>query len=448
MTLTRSPRSLLEELFAAALGAVEAERVTRSALEKLPLPAGSVLRALSVGKAAPRMAEATRQWADASALHLVRSLVVAASPADITAPDTRTTILSGDHPVPGDASIEAAERIASFIGESSVDDAVLVLLSGGATSAIAAPIDAIAADDLRATFEQLLASGLDIGAMNAVRKRCTRWGGGRLAAALAPRPTHLLAISDVPGDDLATIGSGPCSPDPRTASEVVSLLHAPGSLWGTLPRTVRAYLERAASGEEPETPKPGDAIFARVRTAVIATNRDARRTAARRASASGLDGISISDRPLAGNAADCGRQIARELLGARAMQRRAGAVRSQPMCIIWGGETVVTLGSGQGLGGRNQELALAAACELAAAGTAAEGITLLAAGTDGRDGPTDAAGAIVDAATCGAIRAAGRDPERDLSCHDSYRALDAAGALLRTGPTGTNVMDLAIGLVV
>jgi glycerate-2-kinase len=212
-----------------------------------------------------------------------------------------------------------------------------------------------------------------------------------------------------------------------------------------VPTSARDLVLSTAAGKTPETPKPGDEAFARVSLEVIASNRLALEAAARHAAAVGLT-PEVAAEPLAGEAAAAGTRLAAFLLqhcgrGSIPQPDSAGTARR---CFIWGGETTVTLGAGSpGLGGRCQELALAAARALDGAGL---GVTLLAAGTDGRDGPTDAAGAIVDGSTWRAAQSAGRDPARDLAGHDAYRALDAAGALLRPGLTGTNVMDVVIGI--
>jgi glycerate-2-kinase len=280
--------------------------------------------------------------------------------------------------------------------------------------------------------------------MNAVRRRFLCWGAGRLAVALAPARVHVVVASDVPGDDLATIGSGPCHPDPLTADDVVHLLERV-SLHAHLPRALRDHLEQVRRGALPETPKPGDPVFAGVRHEVVVGNRQALEGAARCARAQGL-APQVADEPLAGEASACGERIARALLAVRARQRRERAAPTA--CMLWGGETTVTLGNGlTGRGGRSQELALAAARVLGDAGAAAHGIALLAAGTDGRDGPTDAAGAMVAGSTWDAIARAGGNPAAALARHDAYPALARAGALVRTGPTGTNVMDVVIALV-
>jgi glycerate 2-kinase len=273
--------------------------------------------------------------------------------------------------------------------------------------------------------------------MNRIRKRFTRWGGGKLARALAPARVKVYIVSDVIGDDLPSIGSGPCVPDSTTAAEVRSLLEN-ARLWDRMPQPARALVASAEAGETPETPKPGDPLFSRVTLELIASNGLALEAAATRAAGLGLS-ASIIPTPISGEAALTGARLAGQLL-----EQANAAAPANGSVLIWGGETTVTLGeSGGGLGGRCQELALAAARVLK---NAPAGLALLAAGTDGRDGPTDAAGAIVDGRTWTAIGEKGRDPARDLAAHDAYRSLDAAGVLLRPGLTGTNVMDIVIGI--
>jgi hydroxypyruvate reductase len=291
----------------------------------------------------------------------------------------------------------------------------------------------------------LLRSGLDIKAMNLVRKRFTRWGAGRLARSLAHARVRCYIVSDVVGDDLAAIGSGPCVPDTSTAREVREALVQAG-LWEGLARSLQRHLDDVDRGVDrggiPETPKPGDPAFDRVEIRLIANNRLALEAAGRRARELGLV-PEIVEAPLVGEAATVGARIADQLV--------AGNRQSRPTrCLIAGGETTVTFvdqDAGRQLpglpGGRSQELALAAARVLRGHPPP---VALLAAGTDGRDGPTDAAGAIVDGATWDRMAAAGRDPQRDLQRHDSYAALAAADALIKTGPTGTNVMDIVVGV--
>lgn len=444
-------RRLLQEIYGAAVGAAAPEPVTRAALAEGDLTGRDRVLLLAIGKASLPMAAAATEWLAVRGRTPIAGAIVIPTDAwssTTASPHPALTLVAGDHPVPSDASSAAAEAVAAVTRQVEPGDLMLVLLSGGATSLIAAPIPGISRAELEALFDRLLGSGLDIAEMNAVRKRFTRWGGGRLALALAPAATRVLIISDVPGDDPATIGSGPCTPDPMLAADVLRILRCDPAISASLPGSIQAHLELTALGEREETPKPGHPAFESVITRVIANNRLALLGAARRAGALGVQEISVLDQPLTGPAAAMGYAIARELLRARGMILQGGAISARTACLIWGGETTVTLGDAlAGSGGRCQELALAAAGVLHEAGESADQIALLAAGTDGRDGPTDAAGAVIDAQSWRAVRAAGRDPERDLRTHDSYRALDAAGALLRTGATGTNVMDVVVGVI-
>jgi glycerate-2-kinase len=296
--------------------------------------------------------------------------------------------------------------------------------------------------DLSQLYEQLLGSGLDIRAMNIIRKRFTRWGAGRLALALAPAATHCFAISDVADDELRTIGSGPCSPDPATVHDVIDLLER-ANLFARIPQTHRDYLAAVRRGTIPETPKPSHPAFAHIKAKVIGSNTVALEAAGEAARRHGLT-VHVSPERLVGEAARVGADMARMLI-----ERRAGGQMNE--CFIWGGETTVTITGAASArpsgGGRCQELALAAARVLDSAGENAANITLLAAGTDGRDGATDAAGAVVDGTTWGAIAAAGRDPVQALAAHESNGALRVAQALIPRRDTETNVNDVVIGLL-
>jgi hydroxypyruvate reductase len=282
--------------------------------------------------------------------------------------------------------------------------------------------------------------------MNRIRKRVSRWGAGRLAVGLAHARVQVFIVSDVIGDDIASIASGPCSPDPSTALTVRALLDEAGLLH-RVPRSLVDLLDRTERRMVPETPKAADAAFRAVSAKVIASNRVAVFAAAAAAEAMGIP-VRVRRKALKGEAAQCGTRLARRFLAdAHAPAAAVGADSAgddDAICYLCGGETTVTLGDEAGQGGRCQELALAAAGVLSDAGVS---VTLLAAGTDGRDGPTDAAGAIIDSGTWSRIQQAGRDPATDLVRHNAYAALDAAGDLIRTGPTGTNVMDLVMALV-
>ena len=427
-------------LYDAAIGGADPGEATARAVDALKIATDRRILLISAGKAATPMAAAAVD-ALLKSLHQVVGGLVVGPDAERT-PYATITALQGDHPVPGSASFTAADKIGELIAGRRATDVAIVLISGGASSLIAAPLRGQAAEDLTALFQLLLGSGLDIGAMNTIRKRFSRWGGGRLALALAPAATYCLAMSDVPGDELSVIGSGPCSPDKTTSADVSAILESAGLVRHLSPAQ-RAYLTAVTRGVAPETPKPQHPAFAHVTSRVIATNRTALESAAAAASALGMHAVVIDD-PLAGAAAAAGEDIARRLIAARASRN------GSPRCVIWGGETTVaSAGTTAGVsgGGRCQELGLSAARVLAEAGPAAAGIRLLAAGTDGRDGATDAAGVIVDGTTWEAIRDAGSNPESALLQHESTRALAAAHALIPRRRTGTNVMDVAIGII-
>jgi glycerate 2-kinase len=445
----QTARHLLAELYAVATAAVAPGPAVAQRLAGLAPGQVKPIWIVALGKAALPMAQAAVETLRERGGQPLGGLVVAPAPGAPPSPSLEVVV--GDHPEPGPGSFVAAEALARVVERVRAGHEVWVLLSGGTTSLIGAPVPGIAPAELSALYQLLLGSGLDIAAMNRIRKRFSRWGAGRLAQALAPARVRVLVVSDVIGDDLASIGSGPCVPDASTAVEVRQLLEGAG-LWQRIPAAARRHLAQVEAGTMAETPKPGDQAFADVTLELVASNRLALEAAAKRAAELGLAPV-VAEAPLAGEAATAGASVAATLLhncGRQSIPQpvpEAGALRQAEEfrggCWIWGGETTVTLGPSAGLGGRCQELALAAARDLSGRTVVS---ALLAAGTDGRDGPTDAAGAIVDGSTWPAIVAAGRDPGRDLESHNAYRALDAVGALLRPGLTGTNVMDVVIGV--
>jgi hydroxypyruvate reductase len=440
-----SARALLIDLYEAAVAGAAPGPLTTAALHDFQARPDQRLWLYAMGKAAHPMAAAALAALQRSLHTIAGGVIVAPEPL----PSTYATVNSfvGDHPLPGRNSFAAAQRIGELAAGMRSDDVAIVLISGGATSLIGAPLRGLLESDLVHLYELLLGSGLDIREMNAVRKRFTRWGAGRLALALAPARTHTLIVSDVAGDDSADIASGPCAPDPNTVHEVLAILQRSG-LYGRIAPPMREYLTSVVRGLVPETPRATHPAFAHVSTRVIGSNRLATQAAADRAAALSLP-VVRSDALLVGDAARCGATLASAMLE-RAREGWRG-------CMIWGGETTVELAHTDGVadasgaepprGGRCQELALAASRVLSEAGEPAAHVTLLAAGTDGRDGPTDAAGAFADASVWEAIRSSGRAPELALARHDSYAALGAAGALHRRGHTGTNVMDVVIGVV-
>lgn len=424
---------LLRDLHTAALAAVEPGKVLTAALDQGPVPDRSP-HILALGKAASAMAVAAVEWLGKRHLAPAGGVVLGAAPSAAPHPLLKTH--HGDHPEPRAHSAAASALLAAACEAITPGDLVWVLLSGGSSSLLGAPVGGMSDHDYQELCRILLGSGLTIIEVNRIRKRFSRWGAGRLAAALEGADVRVLVLSDVIGDDFSAIGSGPCVGDPSTA-EIVRNDLIGSAIGGILPPTLLIHLEDVIAGRIPETPKPAAACFKRVTHTVIGGNRTAVQAAASRAEALGFR-TTAPIRPIVGEAAIVGRNIADTLA-----KRPPGG----PVCAVWGGEAVVTLGLVNGRGGRCQEIALSAAERLAQHGQKRR-IALLAIGTDGRDGPTDAAGAIVTPDTWSKIVAAGRDPAADLIHHDAYPALDAAGALVRTGLSGTNVNDLVIAVEV
>lgn len=420
-------RALLLELYAAAIDAAQPGPAVTAAL------AGAALHrrvhVIAIGKAAAAMAAAGAAWIEASGRELAGGIVVSTADAIPRTALAGVRAVPGDHPAPGERSVRAASAIADAARLVKAQDSVLVLLSGGASSLAAAPVPGITLGDLAALNATLLASGLDIAAVNRVRKRFLQWGAGRLAQALAPADVRCLIASDVIGDDLAAIGSGPCAPDDTSADDVAAMLRA-APIEGRVPSAILQLLADTSAGRRADTPRRDDPAFAGVHSEVVVRNAIALAGAAQRAAALGLAAEVVAT-PLAGEAATAGAALGRALDGGEPGR-----------CRIRGGETTVSLGTSPGTGGRCQELALAAAREMAGR----TGTALLAAGTDGRDGPTDAAGAVVDGGTWERIGVAGRDAALDLRRHDAFPALAAAGAGIPRRPTGTNVADIVITL--
>ncbi|MDX2059664.1 MAG: DUF4147 domain-containing protein [Gemmatimonadales bacterium] len=418
-------------IYGAAVAAVEPRRALTRALATTPPP--QRVRILAMGKAAFPMAAAAIQHLDRLDIPVTGGVVI--TPDQGESPDPRVRRIAGDHPLPGAGSFAAAAALEQAVAQLTGREEAWVLISGGTTSLIGAPIEGLSPVEYDLLMRALGRAGLPIGDLNRIRKRFSRWGGGRLAVACRAERVRAFVLSDVPGDHPADIGSGPCEPDPTTASEIRQLLETVRATV-EVPEVATRLLDRVIRGDLAETPKPGDPGLARVATRVVASNGTALDGAGERARALGYRVIRHPGL-IIGDAAGAGRALVRDALAADAGTGTAW---------IAGGETTVALGGSPGRGGRCQELALAAARELAAA-PARRPIVVLAGGTDGRDGPTDAAGAVVDPTTWATIADRGIDPERALAGHDAYPALAAAGALLRQGLTGTNVMDVMVALV-
>jgi hydroxypyruvate reductase len=336
------------------------------------------------------------------------------------------------HPVPDERGVRGAERIAEIATAAGADDLIICLISGGASALLPLPAPPVTLEEKQAVTRLLLASGATIHEINAVRKHISRIKGGQLAGMAYPARVLALMLSDVIGDDLDVIGSGMTAPDASTFASAKAVLEKYAIL-DRAPAHVRERLEAGARGEVRETPKRDDPAFARVRNLIVGSNRLAVDAAAAHARQLGFHTMVLSTQIEGEN-----REIARMHAAIAKEIALYGRPLRRPACLISGGETTVTL-RGNGLGGRNQEFALAAALGIAGM----KATVVLSGGTDGTDGPTDAAGAIADGYTL----ARGPDAEQYLAANDSYHYFEKLGDLLITGPTNTNVMDVHIVLV-
>ncbi|MEW5746869.1 MAG: glycerate kinase [Nitrospirota bacterium] len=344
-------------------------------------------------------------------------------------------VFEAGHPVPDENGVRGAEEIISLLQRADERTLVLCLISGGGSALCVAPYDGMGLAEKQAVTDLLLKAGATIDELNTVRKHLSRVKGGRLAELAAPARVVTLILSDVIGDKLDVIASGPTAPDPTIYQDALAVLDK-YMLMERSPQVALEIIYRGVSGIWPETPKAGNPLFGRVENIVIGSNKKALDAVAEKAAALSLETALLSSE-LSGEAREAGRRLARAAREAQASLRRSGA--DCPLCLISGGETTVTV-TGSGRGGRNTELALAFAIEVAGV----EGITLLSAGTDGTDGPTDAAGAVVDGATVSRGLSAGLDAGTFLGNNNSYTFFKTTGELLITGPTGTNVMDLQL----
>jgi hydroxypyruvate reductase len=352
------------------------------------------------------------------------------------APLKRIELIECGHPVPDENGVRGAQRIAGLLQQATRDDLVLALISGGASALLPAPAPGLTLAEKQETTKLLLACGATIHEINAVRKHLSVIKGGQLARLAAPATLIALLLSDVIGDPLDVIGSGPAAPDASTFHTAWSVFEKYG-LIGQLPSSVHARLQAGLRGEIPDTPKPGDPCFARTANLIIGSNRLAVDAAARHARSLGYRPLVLST-TIEGETRDIASmhvEIAREC-------RASGRPARPPVCLISGGETTVTL-RGNGKGGRNMEFVLAAAPRIA--GWPAT--VVLSAGTDGTDGPTDAAGAFADGRTLARAATLSLDPAAALAANDSYPFFAALHDLLITRPTGTNVMDIRLLLL-
>ncbi len=351
-------------------------------------------------------------------------------------PLKRVQVREASHPVPDERGVQGTLEVLGLAERAGADDLVICLISGGGSALLIAPSEGITLADKQATTRSLLACGATIHEINTIRKHLSRAKGGRLAQAAYPAPVVSLILSDVVGDDLDVIGSGPTVPDRSTYADTMAILKR-YDIWERIPAAVRASIEAGASGRRPESPKPGAPAFAVGSQVLVGSCLRALRAAADEAARRGYGSLILTSK-----AEGEAREVAKAFAAIGKEIQSSGLPLPAPACILLGGETTVTL-QGDGKGGRNQEFVLAGALAL----EGLDGVVLLAAGTDGTDGPTDAAGAIADGRTCAAAQARGLDPHAFLKRNDSYHFFQALGDLILTGPTRTNVMDVYMLLV-
>ncbi len=354
---------------------------------------------------------------------------------DRSLPD-RIRVREAGHPVPDQSSVDAARDLAAVLHDATPRDLIVGVLSGGGSALMTLPAAGISLDDLQVTTQLLLRAGATIQHINTIRKHLDVIKGGGLARLANGASFITLALSDVIGDDLSIIASGPTVPDPSTFAEAWAIVQQ-FDLADRLPAAVSARLRHGAHGDIPDTPKPGDPVFARTQTVIVGSNAQAAQAAEKRARQLGFNTLLLTTQ-LQGEA----REVAKVAAAIAAEIARYNRPAAKPACVIWGGETTVTV-RGHGLGGRNQEIALAAAIAI-------DGLpnTLIAAlGTDGTDGPTDAAGAIATGETIGRGRSIGLQAHLHLADNDAYHFFQPLGDLIITGPTGTNVNDLLFILI-
>lgn len=446
-TLRHHPRGeSVARILSAAIQAVEPGHAVQDYLSEHPLaviepveiPLARRVFVLGLGKAANAMSRAVFETTN------VTAALVITKHAEQTGLEP-ATVIAGGHPVPDSCSLRAGEAALQFVSGLGEDDLLLCLISGGGSALMVSPHPGLTLDDLQSLTRQLLACGARIDEINTLRRHLDRVKGGGLARAACPARVVSLILSDVVGNPLEAIASGPTAPDPSSRGDALSVLEKYG-LTKTVPAAILQTLEHA-----PETPKPGDSLFARVENVLVGSNALAAQSALRQAKAEGFHPEFLGD-TWQGEAREVAKELCAFLTDSKVSpeskvsrlwsfqnQEILESIKSanRPFCLVAGGETTVTL-HGKGHGGRNQELALAAVDELAGL----DNVMLITLATDGEDGPTDAAGAVVTGETEQRARALGLAPDAFLERNDAYHFFAPLGDLLKPGPSGTNVNDL------
>ncbi len=435
----KTPKDLLVDIFQSALRAVDPYRATaRHGQEILSLyERGPYNRLIIIGfgKAVSPM---MRAIIDRMGKRITEGVAITKyGHLTETERDSRIKVHEAGHPLPDENGLRATEEIIKLLRGFDERTLAVCLISGGGSALLVAPSTNISLSEKVRTTDLLLKAGADIDELNTVRKHLSKVKGGRLAELAFPGAIKSLILSDVINDRLDVIASGPTAPDRTTYSEALRMIEK-YRLEPEIPPNVIDIFKKGIQGRLAETPKEGDPVFRKVDNQIIGSNRDALEAARMRAVALGYEAEIISTE-LTGEAREAGRWLAERAVETK---EALGTMPGRKICLLSGGETTVTV-NGRGKGGRNMELALSFAREVADR----PGIVLLSAGTDGTDGPTDAAGAIVDGQTTVKARARGIDPEQYLKNNDSYHFFKKTDELFITGPTQTNVMDIQIMLL-
>lgn len=345
-------------------------------------------------------------------------------------------VLEAAHPVPDEAGVDAAEKIKNLLAQTQKNDLVFSLISGGGSALLPLPVDGLKLSEKQEVTKMLLSCGASIHEINAVRKHMSQLKGGQMARLAAPATVVNLMLSDVVGDNMDVIASGPFVPDHTTFDDVAVIL-AKYKLMKKIPSALRTHLKKGLVGQAPETPKPGEPAFKAVTNLIVGSNYICLMAAEQAAREKGYKTLVLSS-SVEGETREAAKvhaAIAREI-------KTSGHPVKAPACVISGGETTVTL-HGNGKGGRNQEFALASAIEI----ERLDNVVIFSGGTDGTDGPTDAAGAVADGTTCARALKFGLSPQKHLEQNDAYPFFEKLKDLIKTGPTRTNVMDVRLILV-
>lgn len=442
LSMTENMRRKAGKIFQAAIHSVDPEEAILNHIKvvngvltvgerNLPLKDYNRILIVGAGKADAPMAQAVERLLGQ---HISDGIIIVKDGHGL--PLTRIRIHEASHPVPDERGMRGTEEVLSMVSNAGEHDLVICLISGGGSALLIAPADGITLKDKQEVTQLLLDCGAAIHEINAVRKHLSRVKGGGLAHLAHPATVVSLILSDVIGDDLDVIASGPTKPDSSTFQQAEKVLQR-YEIWNRIPDSVRKHIKKGVKGEIDETPKPGDTSFQKDSWELVGTNLQALKAARQEAERQGYTTLILSGmiEGETSEVANVHTAIAKEVV-------RSGNPLSPPLCVLSGGETTVTI-KGKGKGGRNQEFVLASALAI----DGEKHMVVLSGGTDGTDGPTDAAGAIADGDTLARARTKGLDPWDHLQRNDSYPFFEALGDLLMTGPTRTNVMDVRIMLI-